>query len=94
MYSKSQSSVTKIFEKTFIMRKESRIQTYIPKEFRDRARAISEIEYNIREVEKCKTKVKMGLNDLQLFKKERGGKWEHVPLPEDELPPVDLGPGS
>ena len=88
------SSVSKIFEKTYIMRKESRIQNYIPREFRDRARAIAEIEYNIREVEKCKTKVKMGLKDLQLFKKERGGKWEHVALPEDELPPVDLDPGN
>ena len=88
------SSVSKVFDKTYIMRKESRIHNYIPRQFRDRARAISEIEFNIREVEKCKTKVKMGFKDLQLFKKERGGKWVHVELPEAELPPVDLGPGS
>ena len=48
------------------MRKESRVKTYIPRQFRDRARAISEIEYNLREVKKCKTKVKMGFKDLQL----------------------------
>ena len=36
----------------------------------------------------------MGLKDLQLYKKERGGRWEQVVLPESELPPVDLGPRS
>ena len=92
--SKHRSYVMKVFEKTYIMRKESRIHNYIPRQFRERARAISEIEFNIREVEKCKTKVKMGFKDLQLFKKERGGKWVHVELPEAELPPVDLGPGA
>ena len=86
------SSVSRIFDKTFLMRKESRVKTYIPRQFRDRARAISEFEYNLREVEKCKTKVKMGLKDLQLFKKaRRGGKWEQVPLSDAELPPVDMG---
>ena len=36
--------------------------------------------------------MKMGQNDLQLFKKcKNGGKWEQVSLPEAELPPVDLG---
>ena len=70
----------------------SRVKTYIPRQFRDRARAISEFEYNLREVEKCKTKVKMGLKDLQLFKKaRRGGKWEQVLLSDAELPPVDMG---
>ena len=76
------------------MRKESRIQTYIPRQFRDRARAMKEIEYNLRQEEKCKTRIRMGLKDLQLYKKERGGKWEQVVLQEGELPPVDLGPSS
>ena len=44
----------------------------------------------MREFENCKTKVKMGLKDLKLFKKPIGGRWEHVELPEAELPPVDL----
>ena len=86
------SSVSRIYEKTFIMRKESRVTTYIPRQFRDRARAISEIEFELRGAEKCKTKIRMGLKDLQLFKKAgRGAKWEYVELPEAELPPVDLG---
>ena len=90
----NRSSVTKILEKTYLMRKESRIQTYIPRQFRDRARAMKEIEYNLRQEEKCKTRIRMGLKDLQLYKKERGGKWEQVVLQEGELPPVDLGPSS
>ena len=88
---KCRSSVSKIFEKTYIMRRESRVQTYIPREFKERARAISEFEYELREREKCKTKVRMGFYDLQVFKKNRsGGKWELVPLTGVELPPVDL----
>ena len=70
---KHRTSVNKIFDKIFIMRKESRIKTYIPRQLNDRASAISEFEYNLREVEKCRTKVKMGLRDLQLFKKDRTG---------------------
>ena len=73
------------------MRRESRVQTYIPREFKERARAVSEFEYELREREKCKTKVRMGYHDLQVFKKSRtGGKWELVSLPGVELPPVDL----
>ena len=89
------SSVSKIFDKTYIMRKESRVKPYIPREFRDRARAISEIEYDLRNREKCKTKVKMGFYDLQLFKKDiTRGKWELVPLTGVDLPPVDLNAGQ
>ena len=89
------SSVSRIYEKTYIMRKESRVTTYIPRQFRDRARAISEIEFELRGAEKCKTKIRMGLKDLQLFKKAgRGARWEHVELLGAELPPVDLDIGS
>ena len=34
----------------------------------------------------------MGLRDLELYKKEKGGKWEQVWLAEVDLPPVDLVP--
>ena len=77
-----ESSVNKIFEKTRIMRKESRIMTYIPKEYRSRFEAIRDLGNNIRFEEKCKTRIKMGYTDLQLHKKDRlTGKWELVPLP-------------
>ena len=89
---KHRSSVSRIFEKTYIMRKESRVKNYIPKQFMDRARALAEIEHKLREGDKFRTKVKMGIKDLELFRKERyGGKWELVPVILAELPPVDMG---
>ena len=88
---KQEASVHKIYEKTRIMRKESRILTYIPKEFHSRFVAIRDIENSIRLEEKCKTRVKMGFMDLQLHKKDRLiGKWQLVSLPAG-LPPVELG---
>ena len=87
---KQMTSVTKIFEKTRCMRKESRILFYVPKQFYSRFRGLSEHEYNIRKEEKCQTRIKMGLRDLMLFKRARGERWEHVPLPK-QLPPVELG---
>ena len=84
------SSVLKIYEKTRLMRKESRIINYIPKEFYERWRAISEFDFNIRQDRKYQTRVKMGWTGLELHKKLRGtGKWERVNLPNN-LPPVNL----
>ena len=88
---KEESSVTRIFEKTRIMRKESRIMNYIPRQFRERARAIGEIEYRLRKEQNFQTRIKMGLNDLELWKKIRGmnGRWEKVSLPRN-LPRIDM----
>ena len=85
------SSVSRIFEKTRCMRKESRILAYFPTRFFSRFEAVSDIGRHIREEEKCQTRIKMGLTDIQLFKKDRGvGKWELVPLDYENLPAVDL----
>ena len=87
---KSVSSVYKIYEKTRIMRKESRLINYIPRQFQDRLFAISNLDYNIRSDKTYRTRIKMGMQDLELHKKLRGSrKWERVPLPSN-LPPVDL----
>ena len=88
---KDESSVSRIFEKTRIMRKESRVLNYIPRQFKERARAIGEIEYNLRKEQNFQTRIKMGLNDLELWKKIRGmnGRWERVALPGN-LPKIDL----
>ena len=87
---KSVSSVSKIYEKTRIMRKESRVINYIPRQFQDRLFAISNLDYNIRSDKTYQTRIKMGIQDLELHKKLRGSKkWERVPLPSN-LPPVDL----
>ena len=45
---KQESSVRRIFEKTRIMRKGSRIVNFIPRQFKERSRAIGEIEYRLR----------------------------------------------
>ena len=84
-----ESSVARIFEQTRCMRKESRIIMYVPKQLYERFSSLSTHGYNIRKEEKCQTRIKMGQRDLVLFKRFRGEKWEHVPLPED-LPHVEL----
>ena len=87
---KDYSSVTHIYEKTRIMRKDSRINNYIPRQFNDTLRAISNIDFNIRQDKQYQTRIKMGLRGLELHKKLRGSrKWEKVTLPSN-LPPVNL----
>ena len=84
------SSVIRIYEKTRIMRKGSRINNYIPRQFHDTLRAISAIDYQLREDGRYQTRIKMGLEGLELHKELRGSrKWERVSLP-DNLPPVNL----
>ena len=84
------SSVARIFEKTRVMRKEARILNYIPAEFQERYFDIREIEYSLRQEQNCHTRIKMGLNDLELSKKMRGSRrWERVTLPSG-LAAVDL----
>ena len=86
-----ESSVQKIFDKTRIMRKESRILTYIPKEFHARFEAIRDIGNTLRLEEQCKTRIKMGHMGLQLHRKDKdSGRWRPVQLPAG-LPPIELG---
>ena len=88
---KEEASVKKIFEKTRIMRKDSRILTYIPKEFHSRFQAIRDIGNTLRFEQQCKTRIKMGSTDLQLHKKDReSGRWQLVQLPAD-LPSIEFG---
>ena len=97
-----EESVSKIYRKTRCMRKESRILNYIPRQFYSRFRDVSEFEYNLREQEKCQTtnttkiqtRVKMGFNDLELYKRERGEvRWQKVKLP-DNLSKIDMSTPS
>ena len=87
---KQYSSVSKIYEQTRIMRRESRITNYFPRQFKDRLRAISEFDYNLRQDRRYQTRIKIGVIDLELHRKLRGtSKWERVNIP-DNLPPIDL----
>ena len=83
------SSVTRIYERTRCMRKESRIINYIPPQYEDRGNNIKNIEKTLREEGRYQTRVKMGVLDLELSKKDRGGsgKWERVPLPKGMAEP-------
>ena len=90
---KNESSVARIFERTRIMRPGSRIINYFPKQFKDRAKVIKDIEKEIRgDGSQVQTRIKVGLSDLELWKKARDGnhRWQRVTLPRN-LPPVDLG---
>ena len=87
---KDYSSVTRIYEKTMIIRKDSRINNYIPRQFNDTLKAISAIDFNIRQNRQYQTRIKMGFKGLELHKKLRGSRrWEKVSLPTN-LPPVNL----
>ena len=79
---KSVSSVSRIYEKTRIMRKESRVMNYIPRQFQDRLSAISSIDYNIRADKTYQTRIKMGFHDLELHKNSGGpGSGRECPFP-------------
>ena len=85
-------SVSRIFQRTRCMRKESRILIYIPKEFHDRYDDLAGFEYKLRKLENFQTRIKWGFEDLELHKKVRGSeRWEKVALPK-ELPKVNMNP--
>ena len=72
------------------MRKESRINPYFPRQFQDCLKTVSSIDKNLSDDKRYQTRIKMGLQGLELHKKLRGTyRWEKVTLP-DNLPPVDL----
>ena len=84
------SPVFTIFKRTRITKKDSRILNCIPRHFKDRFRAIGHIEHMHRKELKYQTRIKMGVNDLDLQKKVRGqgNRWLKVALNGD-LPAVD-----
>ena len=87
-------SVNMLYQRTRCMRKESRVLIYIPKEFHDRYNDLAALEYKLRKLESYQTRIKWGLEDLELHKKVRGSdRWEKVALPK-ELPKVNMNPRS
>ena len=88
---KKETSFAKIFEKTRIMRAGSRIINYVPVQFKYRAKAVREIEYQLRCDRQFQTRMKIGLSDIELWKRKRGSRdrWERVLLP-DNLPTIDF----
>ena len=63
---------------------------YISREMYRRYRGAESFLYSIRQKDKVKTKVKIGMDDLFLSTKVPGSTfWRTCPLP-DNLPPMDL----
>ena len=63
---------------------------YIPKEMYRRYRGAESFMYSIRQKDKLRTKVKIGVDDFLLATKVPGSSfWKTCPLP-DNLPSIDL----
>ena len=85
------SSMSKIFDKVRILRKESQLVTYIPKKFQERFKALNDILKPLREEgEGWRTQVKMGRMDLIVSKKktQMGAKYQDLKLDMTSLPQV------
>jgi hypothetical protein len=73
-----------------ITKKDHRVFPYIPKEIYKRYRGAETFLYNIRQKDRVRTKVKLGVDDLLLATKVPGSNyWMSCPLPEN-LPSIDL----
>ena len=73
-----------------IIKKDHRVFPYIPKEIYRRYRGAETFLYSIRQKDRVRTKVKLGVDDLLLATKVPGSNyWMSCPLPEN-LPSIDL----
>ena len=72
-----------------IKEKDHRLFPYIPKQMYSRFRAAESFLYSIRQKDKVKTKVKVGIDDFILSTRLPGSTyWRNCPLPTN-LPPID-----
>ena len=87
----SESSVHTLYNYTRHLRSNQRLVPYIPKQFYPRYKAMETLAYTLRHSEmKYKTRVKMGISDLVLYKrKPNESYWVAVPPPPD-IPQVFL----
>ena len=87
----SESSVHTLYKYTRHLRSNQRLVPYIPKQFYPRYKAMESLAYTLRHGEiKYRTRVKMGISDLVLYKrKPNESSWIAVPPPPD-IPQVIL----
>ena len=87
------TTVNSIFSYTRNMRRDVKVDLYVPPECRDRYKALQSIAYKERHedgIKKNQTRIKWGEKDFILYKKPLGTRnWSVVPVVE-LLPPVDL----
>ena len=89
----SEYQVDKVFQHTKYMRKQDhRVIHWFPREMKERREALEKIAFEIRDadrVNKTRTRIKVGREDLELAVKVPGGRWTRQTLPDD-LPSIDL----
>ena len=89
---RSMSSVFTVFKHTRNMRRGTNVSSYIPKEYYEQYRALEEICFKWRKEEGYRTRVRMGREGLEVWRK-RGVElvYSQVPLAVlGELPPVTV----
>ena len=90
---KHRSSLSKIYEKVKVLRKQSQLVTYIPREFQERFQALNVILKAVREEGGgSRTRVKIGQDDLMVSRKDKtiGAVYSNLEIDMTNLPPVCL----
>ena len=76
----------------YMMKSDHRVLHWFPKQMKERREALEKVAFEIRDadrVNKTRTRIKVGREDLELSTKLPGGRWKKQVLPFD-LPPIDL----
>ena len=91
----SESSVHTIYKYSRHLKHKQRLVPYIPKHFFPRYKGLESLAYNLRHSEsKFKTRVKMGISDLVLYKRKPNEySWTAIPTPTS-IPQVVLTEAS
>ena len=87
------TTVNSIFSYTRNMRREAKIDIYVPPECRERYKTVQAIAYRERHeegIKKNQTRTKWGETDFILYKKQLGTRHWSVVTVGEPLPPVDL----
>ena len=87
----SDSQVDMVMSHTrFMVKKDHRVVRWYPKQMYQRYRAVEAIAYEMRKTKKLKTRVKVGLRDIELSTREESSSyWRRQVLP-DTLPEFDM----
>ena len=73
-------------------KQDHRVIHWFPREMKERREALEKIAFELRDVDrvnKTRTRIKVGREDLELAVKLPGGRWRRQTLPDD-LPSIDF----
>ena len=89
----SEYQVDKEFQHTKYMKElDHRVVHWFPQQMKERREALEKIAFEIRDadrVNKTRTRIRVGRDDLEFSTKSPGGRWTRQVLPHD-LPPIDM----